>query len=435
MKITLIAPPLFIDGHKVKGMPLAPPVLEYLAGLTAKVAPEFEIELIDACQENVSLNTLDADLVGFTVLTPQAPWVYQASDLLKKRGLKTVLGGIHVTALPKEAASHSDSIVIGEAESVWKNVLTDFTNNTLKKVYKGERLPLKNLPYPKCDLLKPNYAIRGFFTSRGCPHHCIFCSVRKFFGDTVRYRPIDEVVNEVASSKQRLLINIDDNIWGTNISRSIEFYKELSKNVRFKWWVGQADLVTAQHKKADELLKWGRKSGLVAVIVGWESNNPLTLAEYKATAKQGKNRREAIKKIRAAGIEVELFIVLGGLNDTPDDFQRALDICDELKISAHIVLITPYPGTELYDLYKEHIFSDLDWDKYDGNKAVFKHSNPNMSVKNREQAILEVRKKIYALAKIPPRIRQISLKGFPMSHITSLMFQYQQRKSFAEFSD
>ena len=125
MKITLIAPPLFIDGRKVRGMPLAPPVLEYMAGLTAKVAPDVEIELIDACQENVSLNTLDADLVGFTVLTPQAPWVYQASDLLRKRGLKTVLGGIHVTALPNEAEIHSDAIVIGEAESVWKNVLTD----------------------------------------------------------------------------------------------------------------------------------------------------------------------------------------------------------------------------------------------------------------------------------------------------------------------
>ena len=423
MKITLIAPPEGEGGKPIVRMPVAPPAVEYLAGLTEKVAPDVEIKLIDANREKIAWDSLASDLVGFTFFTLHAPWVYRNSDYLRKRGVKTIFGGIHTTVLPKESMEHADAILIGEAEGVWKQILKDAANNRLQRVYHGYRLPLNDLPHPKTDLLKPFYSIRSFFTSRGCPHHCIYCSVRNFFGDTVRHRPIDEVVNEVASSKQRFFINLDDNIWGTNINRSIELYKELSKNIRRKWWIGQADLVSVQHKRGEELLKWGRKAGLIMVTVGWESNNPLTLNEFKATKKQGKNRQEAIKKIRDAGIDVSLFIMLGSINDTLDDFKRALDVCDELNVAAFTSLLTPLPGTELYDLYDKYIFHDLKWDRYSFNRALFQHIDKDMTVENRERALLDLRKELFTLPRIIKRIRHLPLKGFPMAHLSSLAYQ------------
>jgi radical SAM superfamily enzyme YgiQ (UPF0313 family) len=432
MKLLLISPPFGEKGQMSKGLPIAPPVLEYLAGLTYQLRPDIEVELIDANKEIFSPEHIDADLIGFTVLTPQAPWVYKMSDILRSIGKKVILGGIHVTALPDEAIRHADAIIIGEAEKIWGDVLIDAEKNRLRPVYDGGFPDLKGLPKPVTDKWRTNYVYGYFQTSRGCPFSCTFCSVHKFFGGRVRMRPIDEVVNEVAESKRRLFWGIDDNIWGVNVQRSIELYREMSKNIRGKWWFGSGDLVSLQHPKSEELLKYARKAGLTAVLVGWESNNLLSLQEYKAVTKQGRQRRDTIKKIRDHGIEVMLFIMVGGRQDSKQDFDGILELCDELKVSAHPVMTTPFPGTELFEIYKPYLIKGLDWDSYDGNHAVFEH--PNMSPQEREEALIDLRAKIFTIPKILTRMFQVSFKGFPMSHITSWMIQYPQGRAFKEYA-
>lgn len=309
MKITLVSPPFGKSGQKSKGLPIAPPVLEYLAGLTYKVRPDVEIELIDANKESFNPDEIDSDLIGFTVLTPQAPWVYRMADRLRQRGKKVVLGGIHVTALLEEAKPHADAIVLGEAENIWEGLLKDAEKIHLNQVYDGGFPELKGLPKPVTSLWKTRYVYGYFQTSRGCPHRCTFCSVHKFFGGRVRVRPIDEVIEEVSQSKWRLFWGIDDNIWGVNIAHTIELYREMSKTVKGKWWFGSGDLVSVEHPRSEELLKYAREAGLTAVLVGWESNNLRSLEEYRAISKQAKKRRDAIKKIRDHGIEVMLFII------------------------------------------------------------------------------------------------------------------------------
>ena len=342
------------------------------------------------------------------------------------------LGGIHITALPEETAGHADSIILGEAEEVWAQVLDDAENYSLKQYYDGGLAPIENIPRPITNLWKTPYVYGYFQTSRGCPHRCTFCSVHKFFGGSVRYRPIDEVVSEVCASKKRLFWGIDDNIWGTSVKRSIELYKEMSKNVRGKWWFGSADLVSMDHPEAETMLNLARGGGLTAVLVGWESNNPESLKEYRATNKQGRSRRDAIKKIRAAGIEVMLFIMVGGRQDNPEDYDGIRALCDELDVSAHPVMTTPFPGTELYEQYRPHLIPGYDWDSFDGNHAVFEH--PTMSAEEREDAIIKLRADLFTVPKILKRMSKISMKGFPMSHITSWMIQFPQGRAFKQYS-
>ncbi|MCK4911462.1 MAG: B12-binding domain-containing radical SAM protein [Thermodesulfovibrionales bacterium] len=432
MKLTLVSPPFGEKGQKSKGLPIAPPVLEYLAGLTRRERPDVELTLVDANKENFDPDKCDADLIGFTVLTPQAPWVYRTADRLRASGKQVVLGGIHVTALPDEASPHADTIIIGEAEDIWGQVLDDASKGTLQQFYKGGLPSIEGIPRPVTDLWKTSYVYGYFQTSRGCPHRCTFCSVHKFFGGRVRHRPIQDVVDEVCASRKRLFWGIDDNIWGTSVKRSVELYREMSKSVRGKWWFGSADLVSMDHPDSEQLLKYARGAGLTAVLVGWESNNPGSLEEYKAVTKQGRSRRDAIKKIRAAGIEVMLFIMVGGRQDRAADFDGIRALCDELDVSAHPVMTTPFPGTELYELYRPHLIPGLGWDSFDGNRAVYEH--PTMSPEEREDAIIRLRADLFTIPKILKRMSRVSLKGFPMSHITSWMIQFPQGRAFNQYA-
>lgn len=432
MKVLLVSPPFGEKGQKSKGLPIGPPVLEYLAGLTRQVRPDIDVALLDANKEIFEPEATDANLIGFTVLTPQAPWVYPMADKAQSIGKKVVLGGIHVTALPQEAQNHADSIVLGEAEKVWGNILDDAEHDRLKPVYEGRYADLAGIPKPLTNLWRTNYIYGYFQTSRGCPYRCNFCSVHEFFGGQVRMRPIAEVVAEIASSKKRLFWGIDDNIWGIDIDRSIELYREMSHTIGYKWWFGSGDIRSVQHPRGGELLKYAREAGLTAVLLGWESNNQSSLEEYNALSKQGRERQTAIKKIRDQGIEVMLFIMLGGRQDVRADFDGVVKLCDELKVSAHPVMTTPFPGTKLYEMYRPYLLPDLDWDSFDGNHAVFEH--PIMSPQEREDALVQLRQDIFHIPQILSRMAQISWKGFPMSHITSWMIQYPQGRAFREYA-
>lgn len=372
--------------------------------------------------------------MGMTVLTPQAPWAYRTADALRALGAQVVLGGIHVHALPEEAGAHADAIVVGEAETVWDRILDDARARSLQPRYEGPFAPLEGLPRPRTGLLPDRYAFGSFFTSRGCPFSCAFCSVHEFFGRTVRMRPIDEVVAEVAASRKRLFWNIDDNVWGVNVARSIDLYREMAASVRGKWWFGSGDLVTLQHSRADELLDLARRAGMTAAMVGYESDNPLVLDELDAANKQGRDRLDAIRRIRAAGIEVMLFIMVGSRADSMRDFDRILELTDSLDISAHPVMTTPFPGTRLYDEYGSFLIEGQDWDLFDGNHANYVHDDPAMTPNAREEALMMLRAELFTLPRILRRITKVGAMGFPMSHVTSWMVQYPQGRAFREFA-
>jgi len=422
MKVCLLSPPFPFSGK----VPMAPPILEYLGALTRKEMPDAALQLIDANVREPKPEDIEADLIGISSMTATVTWSYTFSDALRRLDKKVVLGGIHPTALPEEAKAHADAVVVGEAESVWRQVLEDAAHGDLKQFYYGERLPLDDIPLPLTGVLKGPYRFRAVFTARGCPYRCTFCSVRKFFGDTIRYRPIGKVVEEVETCTGNIYFNGDDNIWGGDMGRSIELFTELARGTK-KHWYGFGDLRAPQAPLGDKLLKAARESGLFSVWAGWETSSGEGLKMYHASAKQGSNREEAVRKIKDNGIDVTLFVVLGGRSDTADDFKRAVDLAGQLGVSIHPVLLTPLPGTELYDEYRPYLIKDKGWEFYTGVNAVFEH--PGMTPVEREENFYRVSLELMSPARIMRHLFEIPLAGFPMTHLLSLMKQLPMKRA------
>ncbi|MEA3504172.1 MAG: cobalamin-dependent protein, partial [Bacteroidota bacterium] len=151
-------------------------------GIIAALTPKnWDIELIDELFEPFTYR--DADLVGFTSFTSNINRAYELAAIYRKKGIPTVLGGIHATMQTQEAMQYMDIIVSGEAEEVWPQLIKDFENGELKSLYKGDHIDLKKVPIARHDLWHKDHIFGSIQTSRGCPMNCDFCSVHKFNGN------------------------------------------------------------------------------------------------------------------------------------------------------------------------------------------------------------------------------------------------------------
>lgn len=426
MKLAIVSPQFPFSGR----VPLVPPILEYLAALTYREIPGADLQLVDANQREITPVDMSADTVAISVMTATAPWVYRFADGCRQIGKRVILGGIHPSALPGEALLHADAVVVGEAESVWRKVLLDIQSGSLDRLYHGERQSLDNIPQPIDGKLKGNYQFKAFFTMRGCPYRCTFCSVRTFFGDTIRYRPIVNVVDEIEACAGKLWFNGDDNIWGGDLQRSINLFDGLAQGTK-KHWYGFGDLRSIQSPEGAKMLASAARSGLFSVWAGWEGDEK-NLGSFNASGKQGSNREAAVKQMQDAGIDVTLFVVLGGRQDSIDSFKRTLELSERLQVGIHPVLLTPLPGTELYDQYREYLVPGLGWESFTGVNAVFEHPDPIMSPQRREEEYHRLSNKLFQFERIINRIGKISSDGFPTSHIYSFMMQVPMKHALSK---
>ncbi len=368
----------------VSFLKIPPASLAHVAALTPS---DWDIEVID---ENIeSLTFKDADLVGLTSYTPNAPRAYEISEQYRRKGIKTVMGGIHASMLHDEAIQYVDSVVIGEPESVWPDLIHDFENNELKKFYRGERTSLENLVKPRLDIYSKKYRFKAFVqTARGCPMDCEFCSVTVFYGRTYRQRPVEEVLDELEAIPGKDLFFRDDNIMGYGEKaeqRAIQLFRGMKERGLNKRWVSQVGIDFANNP---EVLKWARKSGCLGALIGFESINEETLKDMHKVRnlKVGvKNYKEVIKKIHDHGIGIHASFVLGSDGDRKDVFPRTIEFILDAKIDvAQLTLLTPLPGTRLYSRLESEgrilrtNYPD-DWKHYDMAEAVFKpkHMTPD----------------------------------------------------------
>ncbi|GBC81578.1 Hopanoid C-2 methylase [bacterium HR10] len=340
-----------------------------LALLAALTPPDVEVRILDGCIEPID-ETIEADLVGITSLTGNAPIAYRIADRFRARGSTVVMGGNHPTVLPEEALQHCDAVVIGEADEIWPALIEDFRRGRLARLYRPVRLPsLQHLPFPRWDLLSREkylvpYTIQ---TSRGCPFDCNFCSVTAINGQRFRVRPVEDVVAEIQASGARKLFFVDDIINGH--PRHARELMEALIPLRIKWG-SQATITIAQDR---EMLRLAQESGCTFLFIGLESFLSPEFRKLGGCNAAPEKMLTAIRRIRDHGIAIWGSFIIGLETDTVATIQKTVELAIEAQLDfAQFSIMTPLPGTRLrHDLLAQGRISDHDWAHYTYGHLVF----------------------------------------------------------------
>ncbi len=372
MKLQLLSPAGEIHRNKTgifkTSLRYAPLTLTTLAAL---VPPELnaEITIQDEGVQPLDLD-FDADLVGITAITGTSLRAYRIADELRARGHTVVLGGVHPTLLPEEAAPHADALVLGYAEKTWPQLLRDFARGQLKPRY---HLPtgrtLAGVPIARRDLLKKDRysTINSIEATRGCPHKCDFCVVPTAWSNTYAHRPVEEVIAELRTFEGRVALFID-----LSPVEDIHYAKALYTAMiplRMRW-VG---LATTRIAEDAQLLSLAAKSGCKGLLIGFESISQDTLDQTHKHFHAAKQYAEVIKKLHDHGIGIQGCFVFGFDNDDESVFERTVEFVDRTRIDLpRYAVATPFPNTGLYRrLETEGQLLHKNWSLYDVEHVVF----------------------------------------------------------------
>lgn len=380
MKILFVYPTrLDSNGLPVKFKKAFLPPLN-LATLNSLTPETHETKIINDCVEHIDYN-LDCDLVCITSITTQATRAYQIADKFRSHGKKVIMGGVHTTMMAQEAKQHCDSVVLGEAENIWEKILIDCENNQLKDLYRdNEIFDLQRLIIPKWDTANLDIYYKSIgrkmprmpiYTTRGCIHDCKYCSVSKFFGRTYRFKPIENVLQEIDAIGAESYFFVDDNI----ICRQ-DYTEELLKAIKRKgiWWFSQSSVNLI---KKPYLIDLAAKAGCKGLLLGVESLNADTLKGLKKSWNKPEMYKELFDRLKHAKIRPWASIIFGLDQDNIISLTKTIELL--LSWDVHCIAIwimTPLPGTELYqELETQGRILDRNWAKYDCNHVVFQPNN------------------------------------------------------------
>jgi len=344
--------------------------LMVLAGLTP---PEWEITIVD---ENLGAPDYRSmprpHLVGITAFTSQADRAYQVAAHFRSLGVPVVMGGIHATMCLDEVMERVDSVVTGEAEDIWGQVLDDARRGSLKRQYEGGHADINHFVPARHDLLSGRYALGAIQTTRGCPLNCSFCSVTTFNGAQYRQRPVADVVREFQAIREKRVLVVDDNLVGTrpeHIARAKELFRALANANLHKQWIAQATINFADD---EELLALAAKAGCRGVFIGFESPTPEGLRELgkKFNLVKGRDFPASVQRIQRHKILVVGSFIIGLDIDEPGIGQRIAEVAGQYGVDTlNTLFLTPLPGTRLWDQMKseERITLNMfpeDWKYY-----------------------------------------------------------------------
>lgn len=346
MKITFIKPnigrmehSLYVDEGRME-----PLMLAVLAGLTP---PDVECVLYDDRMESIPFDE-PTDLAAITVETYTARRAYEIAAEYRLRGVPVILGGMHITLLPEEAAEHADSIFLGDAELVWKDVVEDARRKKLKPRYEGPPgVGQIGRVLPRRDLFKG----KGYLPLtlmqyvRGCRFACTFCAVSQYFERKHYHRAIDDVLREIEAQDRKFIFFIDDNI-ASDHKALAEFCHAL---IPMKLhWVSQASLDVTRNLSLMKLLE---RSGNWGNVTGFETITPGSLRDARKSPNIPRftKYKEEVRILREHGMQSWAAFTLGYDHDTKESIEATVDFALESKFTlAAYNILMPYPNTPLY---------------------------------------------------------------------------------------
>lgn len=345
-----------------------------LAGLLAVAAviprDQYEVVLTDENIESIDFD-LECDMVGISAMTSYVNRGYEIADRFRAKGVPVVMGGVHPSFMPKEALLHADAVVIGEVELVIDKMLDDLEHGELRGTYKSSTLhPMVGVPMPRYDLLKKHRYVNKTFvqTSRGCHQGCTFCAEPLMNGLKFRYRPVDEVINEMENCGARVISINDADFFGTP-ERPKEVMRAL-KGRGIQWQAG----VTSKLAQDDRMLELAAESGCTLLSIGFESISRETLKSVHKHVNRPENFAALVEKVHSYGIMVFGLFMFGFDGDDTSSFDETAQFNIDAKYDACAYsTLTPYPGTlTWYDMKKDNRIVSFDWTMYDQGHVVYR---------------------------------------------------------------
>jgi len=369
-----------------------------LAGMTPDDIDAEYLEVRDVNRDDLPV---DFDAVAISCLTATAKEAYSLAARFRAIGTRTILGGLHVALVPDEALKHADSIVVGEGESVWPEVLSDLRLGNLKPVYDARLHPfdLRAAPMPRFDLLeKDRYPRFTVQTQRGCPWRCEFCAASIRISPTFKVKPVEKIIAEIRRLKELwrdpFVEFADDNTF-VNRPHAKQLLRALARE-RIRWFT-ESDISIAQD---EELLRLMHDAGCAQVLIGFESPSAAALngLEKKTNwkAKQFANYCRAVETIQGHGITVNGCFVMGLDGSGPESFNGVYNFVRESGLfDVQITFMTPFPGTPLYDRLRQQgrILDEGAWERCTLFDINFRPQQ--MTLTELENGFVELGRKLY----------------------------------------
>lgn len=421
MKIYIIKASSGSSFSKYKAQTGGPP--QGIFSIAAATPKNIEIEMSD---ETINMKTnfnSDADIIVISMSTPDAYRAYEIAKKFKKKGKTIVLGGLHTKFMQEEAFKYADSLLIGDPEEIWEELLIDFNKGQLKEKYEREMpFDLANKkPYPT-NIIHPskyNYTW-SVVVSRGCPNNCEFCLVPKFF-KKYQLRPIENIINELKELEKLKIEWVElhaDNLTA-NREYAINLFKAIEKaNLNLNLF-GETTVLIAKDK---EMLEAAKNANIKALLFGIETPSEQALKDQNKGFVKPKEIKEYVKIVQDYGIEVWGDFLFGFDAEEKTIFKEAIDFIYDIKVDKVFPhLIIPFPGSDTFKrLNQEGRILTKDWSKYDGTHVVFEPTN--MTSKELENGVYKVYETFKNNPQNPEKKRERKKGNFKWKTIIALTF-------------
>ncbi|WP_290798597.1 radical SAM protein [Halomonas sp.] len=376
------------------------------AMVAALTPPDVEKRFFDDRLEPIAYDA-PTDLVAISVETYTARRAYQIASEYRRRGVPVVMGGFHATLCPEEVSRYCESIVIGEAERTFPELIDDYRHGRPRKVYRADGRPALSVTPDRSIFAGKRYlGIRLVEFARGCRFKCDFCAITAFFGASQSHRPIERVLEELAQVRRRgqMVFFIDDNLVSNLRAAKALMRALIPLKLR---WVSQASINVAFDEEALDLM---RRSGCQGVLVGFESLDPEGLAEMnKRFNLMHGGPHQALANFRRHGIRIYGTFIFGYDADSAETIDATVRFAQEegLYIAA-FNHITPFPGTPLETRLREagRLRFERWWldEAYRYNMVPFHPKG--MSAEELEHHCVQARRRFYGWRSILARGRQ-----------------------------
>ena len=394
MKIAVIRLNMF---EHISSDAMKPILFGILKGLTPE---RFEIDFFDERTDKLPAH-IDADVIAFSVETFTAKRAYIMARKYRTPTNIIAMGGFHASVMAEEMLRYADTVLVGDAEGIWKQFLSDCEKGKpQRKYFADESTPLTALFDDGKTYRHRYYGIGVHQLSRGCKFNCGFCSIKTMY-KCVRRKPVDMIVRELSAAREKIIFFADDNIFYDRQS-AVELFRALIP-LKKKW----ACQISMDAARDDELLMLMKKSGCFLVLMGFESLSRESLAEMHKAANLASDYDALIQNIYRHGLLLYGTFVLGCDGDRADVFEKTYEFAVRNKIAVtNFNPLIPMPGTEVYDrMEREGRLRYRKWwlsDKYRYGETAFvpKHMTPE----DLQNGCLKMRTDFYSLRCIFKRL-------------------------------